>query len=239
MLSFHYVIASALHYLGDHEEELKAAREARGRFPDRLEPALWEARALVGLGRLDEAREVIGEGMTLPSPLGSAGYLQVHEGLELRRHGFPERGREVLRRGIAWYKAGPQAEEHRYGLARAQLWAGESGAAAEQFRRLSEAEPERLDYAGYLGLSLAACGRWEEAREVDARLASWPDPFVRGRHLYWRATIAAETGALDEAVSLLRDALAQGVSHASLHENEDLSSLWKYPPFQALLEPRG
>ncbi len=239
LLYFHSMITDALHFLGDHGRELQAAGEARGRFPDRVEPTLWKSRALIGLDRLDEARRAIEEGMTIPSSFGSAGYLQVQEGLELRRHGYLERGEEVLRRGIAWYEGIQRTDEQRSLLARALLWAGESEEAVVQFRQLWEAKPDDLDRAGYLGLALAACGRAEEAREVDTRLASWSDPYLHGRDLYWRATIAAELGSLDQAMDFLRDALAQGVSHASLHENEDLRPLWVYPPFQVLLEPRN
>jgi hypothetical protein len=71
---------------------------------------------------------------------------------------------------------------------------------------------------------------------MDARLASWSAPYVHGRHLFWRAAIAARLGEPQRAVMLLREALARGVPYTLLHENEDLRPLQDYAPFRSLME---
>jgi DNA-binding SARP family transcriptional activator/TolB-like protein len=238
-MSFHQCLTNALHALEEHEAELDAAREACQRFPDRIEPTFLESRALVALGRVAEARRVLQDGMTVSSAGWSPGYLQIQVGLELRRHGYPEEGEETIRSGLRGVEDAPFHADHRYTSARARLWLGEYDAAVELFCELAQESPSSLDYTGYLGLALAATGRTDEAREVDKRLEVWSEPYLHGRHLYWRAAIAAHLGDRKGAVTLLRIALAQGVTNSSLRENEDLRPLWNYPPFQALLEPRG
>lgn len=117
-------------------------------------------------------------------------------------------------------------------------WLGEPLAAVSHFRALVEEDPGNVHYLGYLGLALAASGRTEEARDVDARLAQWPDPYARGSDLYWRAVIAARLGERDHAMALLEDAVAHGYGISSLLENENLRPLWGYPTFQRLIEPK-
>lgn len=238
-LPFHSAMTGALHVLRDHERELEAAREARSRFPDRIEPVFWHARALIALGRTIEAERVLEEGMTRSSTGWSPGYLQLRAGLELRYHGYHEAGNRALHRGIEWLHEAGSTGANAFSAARGQLSLGRPDSAAQKFRVLAENDPHDVDYAGYLGLALAAAGRVEAARRVDRRLAAWDEPYVRGRHLYWRAAIAARLGRAEEAMALLREALAQGVSYASLHENEDLRPLWGQPAFQRLLEPEG
>jgi hypothetical protein len=109
----------------------------------------------------------------------------------------------------------------------------------ELLQELAGEEPPKLDNTGYLGLALASAGRSGEAREVDARLAAWTEPHVRGQHLYWRAVVAAHLGEPERAMTFLREAIAQGVSYSSLHENEALRPLWDDPTFQALIQPKG
>ena len=71
-----------------------------------------------------------------------------------------------------------------------------------------------------------------ELRDIDR-------PYMFGNHTYWRACIAALLGEKEEAMNLLREALAQGVSYTRLHPDMDLEPLWDYPPFQELIKPKG
>ena len=55
-----------------------------------------------------------------------------------------------------------------------------------------------------------------------------------------RARIAAALGEPDEAVALVRDALASGYRHSlALHRDVYLEPLRDYPPYQELTRPRG
>lgn len=236
---WHRALTGALHGLREYGDELDAARKARARFPDRPQPVLWEVRALIGSGRIDQAMATVDRGLTLSSEIMSPGGFLLEVGRELRFHGHPELAEGALRRGLEWYRTNGGGGDYRYGVGRALLWLQRADSAVLVFRDLAAEAPSSLDRLGYLGLALAAAGRVEEARRVDARLAAWSEPYVRGRNLYWRATIVARLGEKARATALLRDAVAQGVMFDLLHENEDLRPLWDEPSFRELLEPVG
>jgi tetratricopeptide (TPR) repeat protein len=238
-IGFHATLTGALHILAEYEDEIQAAREARVRFPEDRRPVYWEARALIGLGRIPGAMSVLEEGMSLSSREWSPGNLLVLTGLQLRSHGHDEDGEQALRRGLAWYREEDRSTDDRFSIAKTCLWLGESELAGQLFRELETEKPDVLDYKGYLGLALASAGLAAEAREIDHRLGSWSDPYAHGRHLFWRAAIAARLEEKDRAVDLLRESLAQGLPFPFLFENEDLRPLWGYPSFERLLEPRG
>lgn len=238
-LSFHRSLTGALHFSREYDEELVAAREARTRFPHTPEPVLWEARALIGLGRVDRALATIERGLTLTPQSWSPGYLLLQVGLELRYHEYPQGAERALRRGLDWYRSDAGDTDYRFSVGRALLWLDQADSAVAVFRDLAAEDPASLDRLGYLGLALAAAGQVEDARSVDARLAAWSDPYVRGMHLYWRAAIVAHLGEMERATALLRDAVSRGVYFDLLHENEDLRPLWDFPPFRELLEPIG
>ena len=234
------VHTAALHISGQHRRELEVARSGRELYPNLPVAVFWEARALAALDRPAQARALLGEAMTLPPRRGwSPGWMQIQAGLELRRHGHEEAGEEAIRKGLEWFRAGDRAADYPYSIARAHLWLGESEQALPLLQELAEEYPDSESVTGRLGLALARAGRAPDAREVDARLADWGDPYVRGDHLYWRAAIAAELGEKERAVTLLRDAIAEGVPYSVLHEDPDLSALRDFPPFQELIEPRG
>ncbi|MFW5950844.1 MAG: BTAD domain-containing putative transcriptional regulator [Gemmatimonadota bacterium] len=238
-LGFHNTLTEALHVLGRHEEELEAAREARVRLPERLRPFFLEARALIALHRLDEAQDVLEEAMARPGRDWSPGYLQLRAGLELRWHGQPEAAEQALRRGLEWYETVASDGDYRFSIGRAHLWLGKAESAARHFRELAARHSDNVEYLGYLGLAYAMARRSDAAREVDARLEAWDEPYIRGQHLYWRAAIAARLGQKDRAVSLLREAIARGVPYSQLHESEELRPLAHYPPFLELIAPKG
>jgi hypothetical protein len=238
-LSFHETLTGALHVLAEYEEELEAAREARDRFPDDLGPVFWEARALVGMGRIEEALSLVEQGQTLASRNPSPADLQIQTGLQLRGHGYLDAGNRLLRRALEWYRAESHDAEHRFSLARAYLWLEQPDSSLPLFRELAARDPAALEFNGYLGLALASAGQKEEARQADSILAEWSEPYLAGRHLYWRAAIAARLGEYERSMTLLRESLSRGVVYPVLHENEDLRPLWGYEPFQQLLEPRG
>ena len=234
------VHTAALHYSGQHRQELEVARSGRELYPNLPSAVFWEARALAALDRPGEAVATLRAAMTLPPGRGwTPGWMQLQSGLELRRHGHGAAGEAALRRGLEWYRSGDREADYPYSIARAHLWLGEVEQALSLLQELAEESPGSLDVNGRLGLALARAGRAGDAREVDARLAKWDDPYVRGSHLFWRAAIAAELGEKDRAVTLLRDAIAEGVPYSALHEDEDLRALWDFPPFQELIEPRG
>lgn len=236
-LSYHAHLTDALHWLREYRQERAAAREAHARFPDRPEPVFWQARALIGLGRVDEALSFVDEALALPAPGWSPGEIRRAAAKELRVHGYDQSAQQVLRQAMEWYRANAADGDYRYGIAMALQSLGHPDSAVAILRQLAAEQPESVDLQGSLALALAAAGRVEEARRVDQRLVAWQDPYVRGRDLYWRAAIAAHLDDKEQAVELLRGAVARGVSYASLYEDEALQPLWDFPGFGKFMEP--
>ena len=65
-------------------------------------------------------------------------------------------------------------------------------------------------------------------------------PYDRGNSTYVRACIAAILGEREEAVSLLRQAHAEGLRFSvNIHIDFDLDSLRGYAPFEEFTRPKG
>jgi DNA-binding SARP family transcriptional activator/TolB-like protein len=237
-LGFHQSLVRALHCLQEYEGELRAATEARTRFPDRPEPIMWQVRALIGLGRIDDALQLVDEALTLPaSRFSSPGGRLGEAARELRIHGYPGPAEQVLRRALGWYRANAAAADYRFAVALALETLGRPDSAVDMLRQLASEQPESLNLQGSLALALVAAGHAGEARLIDQRLAAWTAPYVRGAHLQWRARIAAQLGEEDRAMALLRDAVAQGVSYADLYEDERLQPLRHTAGFRRFMQP--
>jgi tetratricopeptide (TPR) repeat protein len=119
-------------------------------------------------------------------------------------------------------------------LARALYQAERWEEARELFLQLAAEDPENLDYRGYLGAIAARKGDADEAMAVAEALPAGI-PAIR-----WRARIAALLGDEERAMTMLREALAQGARfNLSFHNDMDLESLCDYPPYQELLRPKG
>src|SRR6266571_2437432 len=98
---------------------------------------------------------------------------------------------------------------------------------------------DQMDYLGYLGALAARQGNREQALRIDSALAGVKRSYIFGRHAVWRARIQALLGERDVAVTLLRDAFAQGYPHGhGLHTDLAFASLRDYPPFQELVKPK-
>ena len=112
--------------------------------------------------------------------------------------------------------------------------------AKEIFEELHLEHPDNIDYQGYLGAVAVKEGDSERAKKISADLESLDRPYLFGRHIYWRACIAALQGDREQAVQHLRDAFAQGlVFSIRFHRDVNLEPLRDYPSFQELLRPKG
>jgi hypothetical protein len=93
---------------------------------------------------------------------------------------------------------------------------------------------------GILGGLAGRLGDREGAIEAAEKLRRLDRPYLFGGHTYRRACIAAVLGEQENAVALLRQAIAEGLEYGQfLHIEIDLEPLWDYPPFQELIEPKG
>jgi len=234
----------AYHMLGDHKQELKEARRGRKQYPERLEALWYEARALAALGRIKEVNRLIEESFTLvPSAEWNQGRLMLGSGSQLREHGYKDASQKVLKRAIEWHKSRPQEEaktrSHRYRLARVFYGAGMWNEAKSMFEVLHREFPEDVDYHGYLGSIMARMGNKEEALKISKQLEELERPYLNGGHTFWRARIVAVLGEKVNAVSLLREALTQGVSYSYVLPDMDLELLSDYRAFIELIKPKG
>jgi Flp pilus assembly protein TadD len=108
------------------------------------------------------------------------------------------------------------------------------------FTELAAEFPQTVNYLGYLGAIAARRGDREGAERTAGQLRDWEQPYIRGWHTMWRARIASLLGDEATAVTLLREALAQGRGYGpELHADLDFQPLWNFPPYQQLMRPKG
>ena len=240
------VVASSHHVLGEHDRELTTARTARAYHPDTRNIRAFGLRALAAVGHVDTLRSGLAELEVMSATPGAASVPSLLLGLadELDAHGHPQVARETLRRAVAAAQTRPAAEQQtaaaRYELARALYRLGESGAAAALIAALAAERPDDPRYLLYLGLLATRDWRRAEAARVAERLRGLQRPFDRGQTTYARAQLAAALGDRAAALSLLRQALSEGLAYGvTLHADPELAPLRDDPGFRALLRPKG
>jgi tetratricopeptide (TPR) repeat protein/TolB-like protein len=237
-------LTGAYHMLGDYPGELAAARRGRARLPNM--GTLWtEVRALAATGKVDDVLARFEESVALPATSAmTPGDLMERASLELRTHGHTQPARAAADRAVAWYRSRPVSEQatepQRHGLARALTLVGRFDEARAVAERLVGDDPTNPDFLGLLGVVLARQADRGGAERLSARLDSLRQPYLRGRHTFWRARIAAALGERERAVALLRQALEQGVVYsADLHAIREFDTLRDDRAFQELLRPKG
>jgi tetratricopeptide (TPR) repeat protein len=237
----------AYHQAGEYEQELALARRMSERYPQSLNIRLGEVRAMIALGEAEKLDRVLEEIEATPSSDVSPGDVLKVAAREMGAHGRPEESLRIANLAVDWYRekaAGDAAatRESR-GLGDALYLAHQWREARSVFAAIAEDDPQDLHALGYLGVLAARLGEQDEALRISQRLAAWEDPYVRGRHAYWRVSIAAALGDRDEAVRYLRAAFAEGLRFSTnttsyLHADMNLEPLRGYPPFDRLMAPK-
>jgi len=238
------VLRWAYHMLGDHKQELKAARRARRQFSESLSMLFAEVDALSALGRTKDLQKLFEESKALPPRLGySPGSIMLDAGQELRAHGFTEDAVRVLEKAIQWFEGRPDQEKasvrNRRNKAVALYLLGRWAEAKALFEGLQRDVPDDIDYLGYLGSVAAQTGNKEQALKISKQLEDDKRPYLFGNPTYWRARIAALLGDKEGAVNLLRQATKKGFAYSNIHPTEDFESLADYPPYVQLMKPKG
>jgi tetratricopeptide (TPR) repeat protein len=226
----------SLHLLDEHETELEHARTARQYNPSSQGAFTFEARALAALGRVDDLRELLGEAETHASDF-SVGYVIREAGLELRVHGQPDLGDELIAESVSWYE---ETGSSGSGYAWSLFALGRFQEARDICESRLVESPDDDTYLGILGSAAAALGDSETALAMEARLAELEArPYVFGGPARWQATIAAQLGDQDRAVELLREAYGHGASYGAwLHNVPQFDGLRGYPPFERFIAPK-
>jgi tetratricopeptide (TPR) repeat protein len=231
----------ALHSLEEYEEELDAALRGAELYPGSSVTFRYQVRALAALDRVEDALSLLGANGELTVPP----WYVMKAGNTLFRHGHHQAAETFYERVIAWYEAQQSGTvtdiDDRSAYGNALLYTERHREAREVFEQLSRDRPNSPGWLGKVGVAAAWDGDHEEARAIDARLATMDRPFLYGEHTVARAFIAASLGEQTRAVQLLREAHSDGAWSGVLdwHSNPELQSLWDFLPYQEFMRPKG
>ncbi len=237
-------LAEAHHMLGDYESEIATIREWRNHYPQIVTARTAQARVYAVRGQLDSLQHTIEEAMSMPSQSVTWSELFEPIALELRAHRQLEASRAVAARGLSWLRTQISGREitaeKRYNLARALYLAERWDESEEQIRDLLQRESDNVNYLGLSGILAARKGDRVRAERISESLKLLKKLYLYGSNTYWRACIASLIGEKEVALSLLRQAFAEGWDYGiSMHRDIDLEPLRGYQPFIELLRPKG
>lgn len=242
------LMTRSLHQRGDHEQELADA--VRMRMVD--ESAGWarlpEVRALAALKRRDELNRRIDAAMTLPATdttweVFAPGDLLLTAGLEAAAHGDSATGRGYVARARTWFDELPdgvrQTPAMRRLRARALYALREWREAATAYAELIAMDSTVVDHVAGAALVAAQEGDTVTARRTLEAITADRRPYRFGANPLWGARIATVLGRREDAVALIRRALAEGFARIYLvHSDPDLATLRGFAPFEELLRSR-
>ena len=219
-------------------------RKGQKYYPNNLRLRACEARALAALGKIGAVREVIEKSLLVISSRGTPGDVMLEAAWELRVQGHMEAYEEIADQAVGWCQNRLRMKEVNVAmhidLATALYTAEKWDEAQAVFAELAEDDPENIEYIGKIGLLAARKGDRDKALKISKELESIDRPYLLGEHTYMCARIASLLGEKEQAVVLLRDAFAQGLTYgAYLHNEMDLEPIRNYKPFQELLKPKG
>ncbi|MFV1988840.1 MAG: protein kinase [Gemmatimonadota bacterium] len=231
-------LASTYHLLGRYEEELALARAEFANFPGDQRLHDYEARALVALGRLEEADSLVRHLANLPPQQSQDPLMHpVWVALELRVHGYEEESEALFEEVIAQHIA--REPGNQYNRGRAYYYAKSWEDADTAFASILVSNPDDIDRMGFHGVILAKLGRREEALRISDQLGQIVRPYLRGWNIGWQARIAAALGEQDEAVRLTQRAFDNSWDYRlDLHQDPAFEDMWGYPPWEALVALR-
>jgi hypothetical protein len=233
---------TADHMLRDYEAELKAATRARRLVPRSQAILWWELRALAALGRANELKSKLDTLESMPTaPLWDLPTPDLLLALanELDVHGDTATARELRLRSLERLRRQPTDSQSRSGwrlaTAQAEYYLGHYDRADSLLGR----DSSQLAYLQYQGLVAAHLHRPADANRVAKQLETFSERHDRGQTTLARAEIAAALGDTATAVSLVEQAIAQGLRvDLSLHPTPDLAPIRNDPRVLRLLEPK-
>jgi hypothetical protein len=242
--AYHQHLTNALHMLGEHTRELTAARRARELFPEQLRARQLEVRALAALGSDVELEARLSECLSMPAQgERTAGHVMLSAVREARAHGHTTTAARALTRLLDWLGTRSPAEAGTESMRRLQAESLQLADRWDEARAvvdsLAAEFPEEPAYLGMQGVLAARRGDQSGAEAASARLAGIQRPELRGEPMLWRARIAVLKGENERAVSLLRDALAEGSTALAFDDADpELGGLRSHPAFNELTTSR-
>ena len=244
-LGYWRVLSGAYHLEGDHQRERRVAQRARRILSDPSGTLLLEVRAVAALGQSEAVAALLAEAHRISDDGSgeSVAELTAVAAMELRVHGYAEEAAAMFQRAADSYEGlGHEtlSVSARTDYARV-LYALQRWDESRALHAALAAEyPQRIAHRAQLGLIAARQGDMAAAEQIETWLAHLSDRYRLGEHAYYRGTIAAVLGKHQVAVGLLREAFGQRWPQGSMvvHRDFDLESLYDYPPYVALMEPK-
>ncbi|MEM7415343.1 MAG: hypothetical protein AAF389_07590 [Gemmatimonadota bacterium] len=244
---FHYwnIRAQALHVLGEYAEELEAAQQAQRNFPEFALAPTIEARALIGLDRVDEAIDIARNAPNHPGTDRTPAFVMSSIATSLEGHDYVEEEQEVLQMALDWLEGELASNAQEYGR-RSLLESRQAilhrlsryDESYEALEALVTEFGERDVYKARRAVLLAWLGRWDEARDASAALDDLNVPFTRPSYTLQQARIAAIMDDPERSVSLFARALREGLQ-APMFLDRDFTKVKDHPGFVDLMRPRG
>jgi tetratricopeptide (TPR) repeat protein len=231
-------LVTPYHLLGDYQRELEAAQRGRQFLPADPEMLSFEARALVGLGRLSDVNGLLDEMGQATKGAPAAIWID-NVGRELRAHGHQREARAVFERGLRRYRGLPrdQQQGRREDLAMILEDLERWQEAWSILTQIAAESPDDVALQGALGGLAARRGDRGEVQRIDGWLADRKG----GDPAFWRARMAALLGDRDRAVELFRQAVGGGLGfdvRYRVHTDPAFEALRDYAPFRELTRPK-
>ncbi|MFC1559152.1 protein kinase [Gemmatimonadota bacterium] len=235
-----YQLSHGYHMLGEYKHALIAIRRGLNQYPGNAVLMPMECYSLAALGKIREVIQLLKEEHFLPNKA----ITWLRTALELREHGYPEAAAEILKDLIDFFRALP-AEEQRPRASQAQLAgflynAERWDEAQALFDELNMDYPDSYD--DVLGCLAARRGDREEALYRIGRLEELygNEKYNYGEMEFSQSWIYALLGEKQQAVNLLELGFSKGLIPAlRIFREIDFDPLRDYPPFEALIRPKG
>jgi len=242
-------LTGVLHRLESYQEELDAVARWLSSLPNSPRARWAEVRALIALGRAEEAERRLQEMLTLSGAGPLEPYLIMrHAAEELAAHGHTERSTELAARLADRLRAVPAGADSTAATIEricALFLAGKLDEASRSAEVLWRAHADEQAVIIARGRLAAAAGDRATALAQAAALAAIDRRYDRDERTLARAQIAAQLDDREEAVRLLREAISQGYNFLSFrhgdpfHADSYLRPLHGYPPYEELVKPKG
>ncbi|MEP6473532.1 MAG: AAA family ATPase [Gemmatimonadota bacterium] len=231
--------------LGQLDLALADAREGRRRYPDSRQAVHQEVTVLSAMGNEVEVNHLLDIEDGLPDSPGLPLARTMRGAATIfRAYGFDSAAHRMAERAVALLpNRDPTAagDENRLILVEALYLLARYTEASPIVALMGRRFPDDMTWQGYTGLIAARLGRRTEADSIMRRLADDRRPYAFGRGTLWRARIEAALGNDQQAITLLRTGLAQGLTfdQAFIREMPDFKELRRYDEFRELFKPRG
>jgi tetratricopeptide (TPR) repeat protein len=239
------LLHDAHHMLGEYERAIDAGERARAKFPDNAGALRTSVPTLAALGRTEALHQRLDELAGLPGRGELSLTDDVLEAIyELRAHGHHGASRTMLgsltERLMTRGEESAQGQGVRARLAAAFYLAERWDEARQQIEALIGERTSGIDGLGLLGVISARQGDRAAALAISAQLRDLDGRYLFGANNMARARVAAALGERQQAVALIRAALAAGYRYSlALHRDVYFEALRDYAPFQELTFARG